>query len=120
MEIKLPELGEGVTEGELVKWLVKPGDSVNQDQPIAEVMTDKATVEVPSPVKGKVTALKATEGDTIKVGAVLIEMEAGGTATPAASKAEAPKAEASKPAPTQAARPEAPAGATSAGAPSFV
>lgn len=47
--VKLPDIGEGVTEGELVKWLVKPGDIVKADQPVAEVMTDKATVEVPSP-----------------------------------------------------------------------
>jgi len=117
MEIKLPELGEGVTEGELVKWLVKVGDSVNQDQPIAEVMTDKATVEVPSPVKGKVTAIRATEGDTIKVGAVLIEMDAGIAAAAAApqpeAKAEKPKAEPSR------SREQGPAGATSAGSPTF-
>ncbi|MCC2680176.1 MAG: pyruvate dehydrogenase, partial [Pseudobdellovibrio sp.] len=50
MDVKLPELGEGVTEGELVKWTVKVGDTVKPDQTVAEIMTDKATVEVPSPV----------------------------------------------------------------------
>jgi len=112
MEIKLPELGEGVTEGELIKWLVKPGDEVKHDQAIAEVMTDKATVEVPSPHKGKVTAVKAKEGDTIKVGDVLIEME---TSAGASSK-DAPKAEASK---KETPKSTPPAGATSAGAPTF-
>jgi pyruvate dehydrogenase E2 component (dihydrolipoamide acetyltransferase) len=84
IEIKLPELGEGVTEGELVKWLVKVGDSVKVDQPIAEFMTDKATVEVPTPTAGVVKALKAKEGDVVKVEQTLIELEAGAGATAAA------------------------------------
>jgi pyruvate dehydrogenase E2 component (dihydrolipoamide acetyltransferase) len=53
-QVKLPELGEGVTEGELVRWLVKPGDNVTADQTVAEVLTDKATVEVPTPTAGVV------------------------------------------------------------------
>ena len=81
IEIKLPELGEGVTEGELVKWLVKVGDSIKADQPIAEFMTDKATVEVPTPTAGVVKALKAKEGDVIKVEQTLIEIEAGASAS---------------------------------------
>jgi len=72
--VKLPELGEGVTEGELVKWLVKVGDSIAPDQPIAEVMTDKATVEVPSPVSGVVKRLLFSGGDTVKVESALIEL----------------------------------------------
>ena len=51
-EFKLPDIGEGVTEGEVVNWLVKPGDVVKEDQPMVEVMTDKATVEIPTPVSG--------------------------------------------------------------------
>lgn len=74
-EIKLPEIGEGVTEGELVRWLVKVGDTVKADQSIAEVMTDKATVEVPTPTAGVVKSLKAKEGDVIKVEQVMIELE---------------------------------------------
>lgn len=84
-EVKLPELGEGVTEGELIKWLVKPGDSVKADQPIAEIMTDKATVEVPSPANGTVKDLKFKAGDVIKVESVLLTLD-GASATPAASK----------------------------------
>lgn len=84
-DIALPELGEGVTEGELVKWLVKPGDSIKQDQAIAEMMTDKATVEVPSPTAGTVKDLKAKEGDVITVGQVLITIEASGGATAGAT-----------------------------------
>ena len=117
MEIKLPELGEGVTEGELVKWLVKVGDVINQDQPIAEIMTDKATVEVPSPSKGKVTALRARDGETIKVGSVLIEIEAGGATASAAAPAQ--KAEAPKAAPPRPTAPQGPAGASVAGSPTF-
>ncbi|WII73494.1 2-oxo acid dehydrogenase subunit E2 [Bdellovibrio sp. 22V] len=87
-DVKLPELGEGVTEGELVKWLVKPGDSVKADQPIAEVLTDKATVEVPSPVAGVVKDLKFKSGDVVKVGATMITLDgAGATAAPAAPAA---------------------------------
>ena len=56
-EFKLPDIGEGVAEGEIVKWLVKAGDAVREDQPLVEVMTDKATVEIPSPRAGTVAAL---------------------------------------------------------------
>lgn len=87
-DVKLPELGEGVTEGEMVKWLVKPGDSVKADQPIAEVLTDKATVEVPSPIAGTVKDLKFKAGDVVKVGSTMITLEAGSSAAkaPAAAK----------------------------------
>lgn len=78
-EIKLPELGEGVTEGELVKWMVNIGDSVKADQTIAEIMTDKATVEVPSPIAGTVKELKFKKGDVIKVESVLLTLS-GATA----------------------------------------
>ncbi len=100
-DVKLPELGEGVTEGELVKWLVKPGDSVKADQPIAEVLTDKATVEVPSPVAGVVKETKFKAGDVVKVGSTMITLEGGAAkAAPAqAAAAPAPAAKASTPAP---------------------
>jgi pyruvate dehydrogenase E2 component (dihydrolipoamide acetyltransferase) len=103
-DVKLPELGEGVTEGELVKWLVQPGDSVKADQPIAEVLTDKATVEVPSPVAGTVKDLKFKPGQVVKVGSTMIALDAGAAkaAAPAPAAAAAPKAaapQASAPAP---------------------
>lgn len=90
-EVKLPDIGEGVTEGELVKWLVQPGDSVEADQPIAEVMTDKATVEVPTPEAGTVKELKANEGDVVPIETVILILEAGAgaSAEPAAKKEEA-------------------------------
>ena len=74
MDVKLPELGEGVTEGELVKWLVKVGDTVKPDQTVAEIMTDKATVEVPSPFSGVVKELKFKTGEVIKVENVLLTL----------------------------------------------
>ncbi len=80
-EIRLPELGEGVTEGELVKWLVKPGDSVKPDQAVAEIMTDKATVEVPSPVAGVVKDLKFKVGDVIKIENVIITLSGSSSAS---------------------------------------
>lgn len=99
MEIKLPDIGEGVHEGELVKWLVKPGDVIKVDQPVVEVMTDKATVEIPAPIGGKVTALAAKEGEIVKVGQTLIQLEAAaGGATVAAPKASTPAPAPAKPA----------------------
>lgn len=108
-EVKLPELGEGVTEGELVKWLVKPGDTVKPDQTIAEVMTDKATVEVPSPIGGVVKELKFKAGDVIKVENTMLTLDAAGASPTAA----APKHEEKKEAP----KAQAPAGATAAAKP---
>ncbi|MBX3034833.1 MAG: dihydrolipoyllysine-residue acetyltransferase [Bdellovibrionaceae bacterium] len=109
-EVKLPELGEGVTEGELVKWLVKPGDAVKADQAVAEIMTDKATVEVPSPVAGTVRELRGKPGDVVKVESVLLTLESGAGATAA------PKAAASAPAAAPAA-PKATSGNGAAAAP---
>ncbi|RBI63017.1 2-oxo acid dehydrogenase subunit E2 [halophilic archaeon] len=77
-EFKLPDVGEGVAEGELVSWLVEEGDAVSEDQPVAEVETDKAIVEVPSPVDGTVRELRAEEGDVVPVGDVLITFDVEG------------------------------------------
>jgi pyruvate dehydrogenase E2 component (dihydrolipoamide acetyltransferase) len=88
--IQLPELGEGVTEGELVKWLVKIGDKISPDQPVAEMMTDKATVEVPSPIAGIVKEIQKKEGDVIEVGAVMLVVETDGAATVSAPTATKP------------------------------
>lgn len=88
MEFKLPDIGEGVHEGELVRWLVKEADAVAIDQPLVEIMTDKATVEIPSAFAGKVQKLHAKEGEVVKVGQLLLSFEGGG----AAAKATAPSA----------------------------
>ncbi len=83
--VKLPDVGEGVTEGELVKWLVNIGDKVKADQPIAELMTDKATVEVPTPFAGTVKEFKFKEGDVIPIETVIAVLETeGATAAKAA------------------------------------
>ncbi len=74
-DVGLPEIGEGVKEGELVKWLVKPKDTVKIDQGLCEVLTDKATVEIPSTIDGIIKTLKAKEGDTIQVGQTLLVIE---------------------------------------------
>lgn len=75
---KLPELGEGIVEGEIASWLVKTGDDVQEDDIIAEIQNDKATVELPSPVNGKVLELKAEEGDTVEVEQVIVVFDAEG------------------------------------------
>ncbi|SEW28334.1 dihydrolipoamide acetyltransferase family protein [Natrinema salifodinae] len=77
-EFELPDVGEGVAEGELVSWLVEEGDPVEEDQPVAEVETDKALVEVPAPVDGTVRELHAEEGDVVPVGTVIISFDVEG------------------------------------------
>lgn len=88
-EFRMPDIGEGVVEGEIVKWHVKPGQQVKEDDPLVEVMTDKATVMIPSPRRGTILETRGEEGGIIKVGAVLLTLDTGnGAAVPAA---EAPK-----------------------------
>jgi 2-oxoisovalerate dehydrogenase E2 component (dihydrolipoyl transacylase) len=87
-EFKLPDLGEGLTEGEVVRWLVKEGEAVALNQPIVEVETAKAVVEIPAPYAGTVVKLHAGEGDTLDVGAPLLSVDTGGGAGPAPPEAE--------------------------------
>lgn len=97
-EFKLPDLGEGVHEGQIVSVLVKEGDTIAEYQPMLEVETDKAAVEIPSPKAGTVVKLNAKQGQVVKVGEVLVVIdEAGGSAKPAA----APAAKAAAPAPAK-------------------
>src|SRR5438034_10383988 len=77
-EFKLPDIGEGVVEGEIVKWLVKEGDKIGEDQPMVEVMTDKATVEIPSPRAGVVAKIHVGEGKICKVGQVMLAIDVAG------------------------------------------
>jgi 2-oxoglutarate dehydrogenase complex dihydrolipoamide succinyltransferase (E2) component len=77
-EFKMPDIGEGVTEGEIVKILVKEGEQVKEDTPLVEVMTDKVNVQIPSPVSGTVSKVLVKEGDSVKVGQVLIVFEKEG------------------------------------------
>src|SRR5215213_6024864 len=69
---KLPDLGEGLTEGEVARWLVAVGDEIAEDQPLVEIQTDKTTVEIPSPAAGLVSRILVAEGEIAPVGAVLV------------------------------------------------
>jgi len=102
IEFKLPDIGEGVAEGEIVKWLVEEGSTVSEHQALVEVMTDKATVEIPSPAAGVVAKILAAAGDTVPVGQVIFHLDDG--AKTAAGPANAAKA-AATPAPTGTAAP---------------
>ena len=77
VEIKVPALGESVTEATVAKWLVKAGDAVTIDQPLCELETDKVTVEVNASVAGSIVDLAVAEGTTVQVGGVLCHIEAG-------------------------------------------
>ena len=81
-EFKLPDLGEGLTEGEVARWLVAEGDEVAEDAPLVEIQTDKTTVEIPSPAAGTVLRILVAEGEVAPVGAVLVVIGAGGEAMP--------------------------------------
>src|SRR3982750_1168137 len=82
-EFKLPDIGEGIAEAEIVAWHVKIGDTIGEDQQIADMMTDKATVEMESPVAGKVIELAGEVGDQIPIGSVLAGVEPEGAEAPA-------------------------------------
>ncbi len=94
-EFKLPDIGEGVTEGEIVKWMVRPGDVVSEDQPMVEVMTDKATVTITAPKAGKVIETRGDVGGVVPVHSVLVVFDLGGAAAAAATEPR-PKAEKSE------------------------
>lgn len=112
IEFRLPDIGEGVVEGEIVRWLVQEGDTLREDQPMVEVMTDKATVEIPTPKAGRVARIMVAQGKICAVGQVMVVIEpAGGTAaapTPPTAHA-APAPHAAPAAPRPAAAPAAPA-----------
>src|SRR5262245_49211811 len=97
LEFKLPDIGEGVSEGEIVTWLVQEGDSLAENQEMVEVIADKATVTIGAPKAGKVAERRFKVGDTVPVGEILVvlDLEGGGEA-PKAAPAPAPAA---KPAP---------------------
>ena len=98
-EFKLPDVGEGVAEGEILKWMVKEGDRIKEDQPLVEVMTDKVNVQIPAPRTGTVTKIMVREGEMAKVGqTIMVIAEEGGspsgppTAAPAQPQRQAPQA----------------------------
>src|SRR3954447_21234680 len=91
-QFKLPDIGEGIAEAEIVAWHVKIGDAIAEDQQIADMMTDKATVEMESPVAGKVLEVAGEVGDMIPIGSVLVVIETEGEAA-APAPAEEPIAD---------------------------
>jgi len=112
-EFRLPDIGEGVAEGEVVKWFVHEGESIAEDAPLVSVLTDKANVEIPSPKSGTVLKLHAAEGEKVKVGALLVTIEllVDSTTTapvaPAAPVEPSPPAVAPPPAPSPTVHPPA-------------
>ena len=96
-EITVPNMGESVTEATIAKWFKKEGDAVAADEILAELETDKVTVEVPAPSAGVLTEIKVAEGGSVAPGSVIGSIDANASAAPAAPKAEAPRAEAPKP-----------------------
>ena len=86
-DVKLPDIGEGIAEGEIVRWMVKVGDAVKDDQPLVEVMTDKASVEIPSPRTGTIEAIHAEAGSIVPVGSVIVSIAVAGAAGAAAAPA---------------------------------
>jgi pyruvate dehydrogenase E2 component (dihydrolipoamide acetyltransferase) len=114
-DVKLPDIGEGVAEGEIVRWLVKAGDAVKEDQPLVEVMTDKASVEIPSPRTGTIEAILVEEGAVVPVGTVLVSIAVAGGGAAASAPAAAHAAAGSTTTATKTAVAPAPAGAPAGG-----
>jgi 2-oxoglutarate dehydrogenase E2 component (dihydrolipoamide succinyltransferase) len=111
-EVMMPQMGESITEGTITKWLKKVGDTVQRDEPIFEISTDKVDAEIPSPAAGTLTEIKVPEGSTVSINTV-VAVIGGGAAAPA--KSSAPAAAPAKSAPAAAPAPAAPAAAASAG-----
>src|SRR5689334_13013806 len=88
--VKLPDVGEGVAEAELVEWHVKVGDIVREDTVLGAVMTDKATVEIPSPVAGRVTWLAGDVGDVLAIGSDFVRLDVDGKSEPSPARMEPP------------------------------
>src|SRR5277367_1688578 len=111
VDIVMPQMGESIFEGTITKWLKKPGDKVERDEPLFEISTDKVDAEIPSPSAGVLKEIKVNEGQTVPIQTVVGVIDGVGAATAAATaappKAEAPKAAAPAPAKAQAAPPPA-------------
>src|SRR5690349_20913898 len=83
---KLPDVGEGIAESEVAAWRVAVGDVIKEEQPLVDMLTEKAAVEIPSPVSGKVVKLHAAAGDKVPVGSVLVTIETSGAAPASSGK----------------------------------
>src|ERR1044071_9489847 len=82
--VKLPDIGEGKTEAEIVKWHVKPGQEIREEDPLVDIMTDKATVEIPAPIAGTVVAIEGNVGEKRPVGSLLVTLDVAGAGNVAA------------------------------------
>ena len=107
-EFKLPDIGEGVHEGEITKWFVKEGDRVRENDPVVEVMTDKVTVQIPSPVTGQILERRAKEGEIVKVGTTIVVFGESGEAAPVPTPTAAPERPTVAPPPKPSAPPAPP------------
>lgn len=87
-DVVMPQMGESITEGTITKWLKKPGDTVQRDEPLFEISTDKVDAEIPSPEAGTLKEIKIGEGTTVTINTVVAVIEAGGSAAAAPAKAE--------------------------------
>jgi 2-oxoglutarate dehydrogenase E2 component (dihydrolipoamide succinyltransferase) len=123
VDVIMPQMGESIFEGTITKWLKKPGDKIQRDEPLFEISTDKVDAEIPSPAAGVLKEIKVTEGQTVPVQTVVALIDAAGAGAPAAApapappKAEAPKVAAAAPAPAPPKAAPAPAPAAPAKAP---
>src|SRR5271154_1335606 len=114
VDVIMPQMGESIFEGTITKWLKKPGDKIERDEPLFEISTDKVDAEIPSPAAGVLKEIKVNEGQTVPIQTVVALIDATGAA--AATPAPAPaKTESPKPAPAPAAAPSKPAAAAPAG-----
>src|SRR6202162_3010649 len=100
IDVVMPQMGESIVEGTLTKWLKKPGDTVERDEPLFEISTDKVDTEIPSPAAGTLGDLLVQEGQTVQVNAVVARIDEGGgsAAAPAAPAAAAPPPQPAAPA----------------------
>ena len=105
-EFKLPDLGEGLTEGEIARWLVAEGQEIAEDDPLVEIQTDKTTVEIPSPAAGRVASIRAQEGDVVPVGTVIVVIGDEAPAVSAAVATETARKHAASPPPSRDDAPE--------------
>jgi pyruvate dehydrogenase E2 component (dihydrolipoamide acetyltransferase) len=119
VDVIMPQMGESIFEGTITKWLKKPGDKIERDEPLFEISTDKVDAEIPSPTAGVLKEIKVNEGQTVPIQTIVAVIDADGAGAPAASPVAA-NAEAAKPAPAPQARPEAPKPAAATPAPPTV
>src|ERR1700749_3295643 len=85
--VVMPQMGESITEGTITKWLKKPGDTVQRDEPLFEISTDKVDAEIPSPAAGTLKEIKVPEGSTVQINAIVCPIDGAGVASPAPSPA---------------------------------